>query len=699
MAYLRRDGLGVRLIWPVFQGYSPMRQCGQIYKRTLCWINTHCLGPSPVSTRVSRMQLAYSYIRFSSKKQEQNDSVRRQVRLRDDWLRANPGVTLDTQVSLRDLGVSAFRGANLNPDFGDLGKFIALVEQSNSPIPPGSYLLLERLDRFSRQKVSAAYTALTRLVQNGIRVVVLDPTPHEINKENIDHLQIVLPIITNLCLAHEQSREKSKRVGHAWKSRREDARNKGTIYTRRTPAWIKYDESTGALVLDEEKAKPIRYLFKRTVEGAGQVTLVRELNEKYKPITGSTGSGRPVQWNTSYLSKILNDRSVIGEFQPHYLEDGKQRIKDGEPIKGYFPSVVSEEIFYQAQYQKSLRKKERSEQRTQFVNLFTGLVFSDADGSPMQIQTSRTRRQTGDVYVQRRLWSYSSRKGIAGSCPWSIEYQLFEDAILSSLTELNPKNFSGTFAATEERSAIYQQIEGCASKIRELEDAVEDVSSKQTIASAMKMIDNLNRQKEQFEARLQSLAGVNDTAFSDAIEGIASITEEIKNQSYPHNHSIRCKLKGVIPTIVEKIIVAIRKRGNRQTIAVALVMLRDGTERTVTIRKVAAMEGLGRVLFYDKNKLPIVMLTQFGSVHWSEFHRIDAESIHSMTPQDIESLSELRSDPHWVLVNGRLERFSESRIPLGVSETSAEVFLRASLHEQIDDIADTQGFTPPSQRT
>lgn len=645
------------------------------------------------------MQLAYSYIRFSSRKQEQNDSVRRQTRLRDDWLRANPSVTLDTQISLRDLGVSAFRGANLNPDLGDLGKFIALVEQPQSPIPAGSYLLLERLDRFSRQKVSAAYKALTRLVESGIRVVVLDPAPHEINNENIDHLHMVLPIITNLCLAHEQSREKSRRVSHAWKSRREGARKSGLIYTRRTPAWIIFDETTQSLKIDEEKANAIRYIFRRTIDGVGQVTLVREMNEKFPPITNLRAGEGNSAWNTSYLSKLLNDRSVLGEFQPHYLEDGKKRVKDGDPIKGYFPRVISDEDFYQAQYQKSLRKKERSEQGTHFVNLFTGLVVNDADESHMQIQTSRTKRRDGNVYVQRRLSSYSSRKGLSGSCPWSIEYHLFESAILSSLAELNPKNFAATYEANEERIRIHQQIEGCISKIKDLEKSVEDLASTQSVSLAMKMIDRLSSQKESFESRLKALAGVDDTNISDAIEGLATISEEIQNNKSRHGNNLRAKLKSVIPTVVEKIRVAVRKRKNRQTIAVAMVFLRDGTKRMVNIRRVPAMNELKRVVFYDNQKVPIVQLSQFGTVFWSEFHRMDKDAIISLDKDGIAALVEARSDPKWVLMNGCLYKCSEARMPLGSGMLSAEVFLKAFLHEEIDDFADADGFDPKAKAT
>ena len=80
------------------------------------------------------MPTAYSYLRFSSTIQERGGSIARQIDERDRWLKQNPNYVLDTTISLKDLGVSAFRGRNLNPAYGDLGKFIDLCERDDSPI-------------------------------------------------------------------------------------------------------------------------------------------------------------------------------------------------------------------------------------------------------------------------------------------------------------------------------------------------------------------------------------------------------------------------------------------------------------------------------------------------------------------------------------------------------------------------------------
>lgn len=54
---------------------------------------------------------AYSYIRFSTDHQAQGDSLRRQEEATREYCRKR-GLVLDDSLNLKDLGVSAFKGAN-----------------------------------------------------------------------------------------------------------------------------------------------------------------------------------------------------------------------------------------------------------------------------------------------------------------------------------------------------------------------------------------------------------------------------------------------------------------------------------------------------------------------------------------------------------------------------------------------------------
>src|SRR5690349_19321284 len=111
------------------------------------------------------MLKAYSYLRFSTPEQERGDSFRRQAQLARDYALAHR-LELDEELTFRDLGVSAFRGRNA--EVGRLGEFREAVR--DGVIPRGSYLLLESLDRLSRDKPRKAVKLLEAICEEGIAV-------------------------------------------------------------------------------------------------------------------------------------------------------------------------------------------------------------------------------------------------------------------------------------------------------------------------------------------------------------------------------------------------------------------------------------------------------------------------------------------------------------------------------------------------
>src|SRR5262249_45931284 len=126
-----------------------------------------------VRTKPKRGEVAISYLRFSSPEQAKGDSVRRQTDLRDGWLKRNK-VRLDTSLRLEDKGVSGYTGAHRgNPDRHALATLMHLVEEGR--IEPGTYLIVENLDRLSREDIIPALTLVLNLIQAGIRIVQLTP--------------------------------------------------------------------------------------------------------------------------------------------------------------------------------------------------------------------------------------------------------------------------------------------------------------------------------------------------------------------------------------------------------------------------------------------------------------------------------------------------------------------------------------------
>ena len=109
---------------------------------------------------------AYSYVRFSTPEQMKGDSLRRQLEQSRRWADEH-NVELDE--SLQDIGVSGFKGKNRTE--GALGRFLDLVQHGK--IERGSYLLVESLDRLSREEVLSALASFTFIVKAGVTIVTL----------------------------------------------------------------------------------------------------------------------------------------------------------------------------------------------------------------------------------------------------------------------------------------------------------------------------------------------------------------------------------------------------------------------------------------------------------------------------------------------------------------------------------------------
>src|SRR5262245_63841388 len=94
------------------------------------------------------MRRAYSYIRFSDRRQMGGDSLRRQVKLTEEYCKRKR-LHLDNTLNLKDLGVSGFCGKNA--DTGTLAMFLEAIKLKR--VPAGSVLILENLDRLSRNDI------------------------------------------------------------------------------------------------------------------------------------------------------------------------------------------------------------------------------------------------------------------------------------------------------------------------------------------------------------------------------------------------------------------------------------------------------------------------------------------------------------------------------------------------------------------
>lgn len=334
---------------------------------------------------------AYSYIRFSTPEQQRGDSLRRQLEASIAYAEEH-GLVLDDQLNLRDLGVSAFRRANVEK--GKLGAFIKAVE--DGLVAPGSYLLVESLDRLSRAEVLAALTTFTNLINLGITIVTLMDR-REYSKESLSgggSMELIFSLIV-MSRAHEESATKSDRRRKTWNQQKRAAAA-GHKITRKLPFWLRLPDPAGEFVVNEEAAAVVRRVFELARAGLGYHKIAQALNADGVPppaarsyTTGQKYEGNPRTGATSSIGHLLRNESVIGNLVMDEAQTAPNEAEVPSRLDGYYPRVIDDELFYAIQGKRPAPKGKASSLKT---NLFTGLLFCGYCQGPMQVDTNTKNR-------------------------------------------------------------------------------------------------------------------------------------------------------------------------------------------------------------------------------------------------------------------------------------------------------------------
>lgn len=318
------------------------------------------------------MAKAYSYIRFSTPSQSKGDSFRRQTE-KAVLYAAEHNLEL-ADLSFKDLGISAFDGSNVRR--GGLFDFLSAVE--TGLVEPGSFLLIEALDRLSRAPPSQSQQLLLNIINAGIVVVTL------IDKLVYDSATIdrnpyaLIDAVIKLYAAHEESLKKSDRFNSLYEARRSC---QAPIIGFTAPGWLRKKADKSGWELIPERAESVAKLFDMTLEGHGGITLAKLANrENWTPVGKKSSS-----WHQGSLSKILKNRAVIGEYQPQKIVEGKP-VAIGLPIPNFFPQVVTEEKFNAVQAILAARFRIPRRRDTLCLNIFSGLLICGSCGATLSVK-------------------------------------------------------------------------------------------------------------------------------------------------------------------------------------------------------------------------------------------------------------------------------------------------------------------------
>ena len=458
------------------------------------------------------------------------------------------GLELAEGSELEDIGVSAFKGANVRE--GALGRFLEAIRAG--VIKPGSYLIVESLDRLSRQQIVTAQSLFLSIIQAGINLVTLtDGRVYQAGTNDLGDLIVSLVIMSR---AHEESQTKSLRLAAAWKDKRASAALLSPM-TKWCPAWLRLAEDRSSYEEIPDRVAVVRQIFKDSAGGIGIYKIVRRLKESNTQ-TFNDSKG----WHESYISKILANRAVIGEFQPGVRRNGK-RIPEGEPVQRYFPVIIDEKLFYSAQQGKSQRRLSGAGRKgIDFSNLFTGLAKCAYCGAGMTYDNKGNGPKGG-----RYLLCNNAKRGLG--CPgkrW--RYADFEASFLAFVSEvdissiIDAENRGGERAkAATNLSALEGELGTVTALMDRTYELLNEGAPSQFIASKLRDLDQ--RQSELVQAifeqrtRLETLE-FQSVRINESKEQIYALVKRLQGPGGVDLFELRAKVAAHLKSVIETLVVA-----------------------------------------------------------------------------------------------------------------------------------------------
>jgi len=457
---------------------------------------------------------AYSYVRFSTPEQERGDSFRRQTALATEWAAKND-VDLDDS-SYQDLGVSAYSGDNA--ETGMLGEFREAVRIG--AVAQGSYLLIEGLDRLSRDKPRKAVRLLEDICESGIHVVTLaDGKVYSTDALDNEPMAFMWAFMVAI-RANEESATKSRRVREAWGRKKEAAAADKKPMTKRLPAWLALSDDRTTIVPIPEKVEVIRRIFREALKGAGQHRIAHMLNREGVPPFGD-GERRAELWHRSYVKKVLENPAVVGTFTPHSTRRvGGKKVKDAlAPIPGYFPAIISPSDFKRVNEARSDSPAPRMRaDRGEVSNVLAGLAKCPVCASTM------TRVNKGRTGGTPYLVCTKAKSG-AGCEYKQVKLDLVENAIRHAGTRSLVHDVpSGDSGLDEQITAAQRNWDGVSASIANIAEEIatgnKSPALRRRLAEYERMLGEIEDQREEL-SRLASRG--NKRAIARAVKGLETV--------------------------------------------------------------------------------------------------------------------------------------------------------------------------------
>uniref|UniRef100_A0A6M3XWL2 Putative recombinase family protein n=1 Tax=viral metagenome TaxID=1070528 RepID=A0A6M3XWL2_9ZZZZ len=399
---------------------------------------------------------ALAYIRWSTEDQTKGSSERRQTELAHQMC-IKHGWTLSEVII--ESGKSAFSGANR----AEGGKLAAIEKRAAKGQLSGKVLMVENLDRLSRQEPLESLALLQSLTTAGVTLAESSSGQLYTAQSIKENWQNLLVAFIRAGLAYDESYKKSGRIKAAWaESRRRGKTRDGKADGRFAPGWFKIVD--GEYVQIPDRVATVRRIFEMSASGIGINRIARQLNGE-----GSTRWNKG-PWTSGNLANMLRSRHVLGEYLPHEKrEDGKRHpVGDWTPM---YPPIVTKELFHRVQAGLEERKSAGGPS-TGFRNVLQGMLHCGVCFGRMTMVSGWRK----DDRTQKGLVCSSYHRGQGCKSKRHLHYNPLLNGLLDNVMVLAVPSEESTEA--EDNLAIAQvELEQSEMRLDTLVDAFAESGS------------------------------------------------------------------------------------------------------------------------------------------------------------------------------------------------------------------------------
>jgi DNA invertase Pin-like site-specific DNA recombinase len=289
-------------------------------------------------------KLAYSYRRYSSVAQTGNSSLPRQLEMAQEVCNEKGWTLIDLAP---DAAISGYKG--LNRIKGSLGSFLKRVKQGE--VSKGSVLIIEKMDRFSRDEVDLVLPDFLGLLQAGVEIYSCADKTHYTLADIRKNPMTLNYAVMAMAMANDYSKTLGERVKRSVDLRLEKAKL-GDLQAMSAwrPRWI--DVTKDGFKFNSHAAT-IKRIALDYISGKSMYGIAGELTkEKVPTLTGG-------DWSQSVISHILGSPALIGS----------AKVRN-ETYPNVFPSILLASEYKRLLAKRSANQSRKGGSRTVIANLF-----------------------------------------------------------------------------------------------------------------------------------------------------------------------------------------------------------------------------------------------------------------------------------------------------------------------------------------